>query len=133
MDYFLITIVGLAVLLALFVFVASRRKGFFSADQEMFRSHWKALQHHIADHPSQAILDADKLLDLALKKRGYVGSVGDKLKSAKVMFSDLDGIWSAHKLRNKVAHEVGFEPSEKQADAALSQFKQGLVDLGVSL
>jgi len=79
-----------------------------------------------------SINEADKLLDHAMKQLGYpaAGTMGDRLKVAGKQFSNLDAVWRAHKLRNALAHEVGFDLVPSQAREALADFEQGLRDLG---
>ena len=78
-----------------------------------------------------AILNADKLLDAALKELGYRGqTMGDRMKSAKVAFSNNNSLWSAHKLRNRIAHETDVKIGYTATRRALASFKQGLKDLG---
>jgi len=57
----------------------------------------------------RAILEADVILDELLETIGYDGmSVGEKLKSVeKSDFNTVDMAWSAHKVRNRIAHEGG--------------------------
>ena len=79
----------------------------------------------------QVIIDSDKLLDEALKQSRYNGkTVAERMVSANRAFSDADGIWRAHKLRNKVVHENGVKLRQKNIDAALSKYRQALKDLG---
>lgn len=108
-------------------------KGGFS-EKEVFyiRSHWVRIIDMFSGNPKVSILDADKLLDYALSKRGYKGSLGEKLKHSKGLFSNLDGVWRAHKLRNRVAHELG-DIDRGEAKSALAQFKKALNDLGAGL
>jgi hypothetical protein len=78
-----------------------------------------------------AIVDADKLLDEALKKRHFRGkTMGERLVSAQRMISDNDAVWYAHKLRNRLVHEPNVRLKKKEAQAALAGFRQGLKDLG---
>jgi hypothetical protein len=41
-----------------------------------------------------------------LKDYGYSGNVGDQLKAKPRMIHNLNTIWSLHKLRNKLAHDM---------------------------
>lgn len=81
-----------------------------------------------------AINEADKLLDHAMRQQGIAGdTMGDRLKSARSRFSDRDvynDVWRAHKLRNALAHEVGFDLVPSQAHEALRDFERGLRTLG---
>lgn len=120
-------------LLVFFVFWRRRKGRTFSSEElNYIRSHWIRIIDAFEDHPKQAILDADKLLDYALGRKGFQGSLGEKLKKAGPRFSDLNSVWSAHKLRNKVAHELS-EIRYKDAKLALGNFKRALNDLGAKL
>lgn len=119
--------------LAFFVYVkTSKRKGFSSQELQYIRSHWIRIIDSFGSNVNSAVLDADKLLDYALSKKGFVGSVGEKMKKAGPRFSNLNGIWGAHKLRNRVAHELS-DIDRGEAKRALEQFKKALNDLGAKL
>lgn len=78
-----------------------------------------------------AVIDADKLLDDALKKRHFRGkTMGERLVSAQRSLSDNDAVWYAHKLRNRLVHEPDIKLKKKEAQTALTGFRQGLKDLG---
>jgi hypothetical protein len=83
----------------------------------------------------QAVLEADKLLDQALRQSGLPGAtMGDRLKAARPRFAAdraaYDRLWRAHKLRNALAHEVGFDLVPSQAREALRDFESALRTLG---
>jgi hypothetical protein len=81
-----------------------------------------------------AMLDADKLFDQAMKQSGIPGeTMGDRLKNARQSFdrNTYDNVWRAHKLRNTMAHEIGFDLVPSQVREALSDFERGLRELGV--
>ena len=81
-----------------------------------------------------AISEADKLFDGVLRAQGLPGdTMADRLKAAKPRFSSYsvyDGVWRAHKVRNSLAHDVGFDLVPLQAREALADFERGLRDLG---
>ena len=78
-----------------------------------------------------AVIDADKLLDDALKRRNFKGkTMGERLVSAQRSMSDNDGVWYAHKLRNRLVHDPDVKLKKREAQNALAGFKQGLKDLG---
>lgn len=133
---FVAIVIGLLFLtfvLALYVFFKqANRKGFEMKELQYIRSHWVRIIDMFSNNPKESILDADKLLDYALDRSGYKGSVGEKLKISGARFSDIDGLWRAHKLRNQVAHELG-NINIGDAKKALSQFKRALNDLGAGL
>ena len=78
-----------------------------------------------------AVIDADKLMDEALKKRNYRGkTMGERLVAAQHEINDNDGVWYAHKLRNRLVHEPTLRLRKNEAKNALAGFRQGLKDLG---
>ncbi|HEX3568281.1 MAG TPA: hypothetical protein VHT70_01225 [Candidatus Saccharimonadales bacterium] len=100
---------------------------------EHFQKKWKELQANLRDKATWpvAIMNADKLLDEALKKKRVGGSsTGERLVAAQRMFTDNDGVWSAHKLRNKVEQESDAKLKEAEVKDALVDFRQALKDLG---
>ncbi|KKU79110.1 MAG: hypothetical protein UY05_C0038G0002 [Candidatus Peregrinibacteria bacterium GW2011_GWA2_47_7] len=116
-------IFGLIVL----VLIERRRRRFSLSDQEFFAETWQKIE---LMEPRYAVLEADKLLDRALGKLGFAGSLGDKLKKAEALLSDRNGVWYAHKMRNRLAHELEFHATDHEARRALSCFLQALKDLG---
>jgi hypothetical protein len=79
----------------------------------------------------QAVSEADKLLDYVMKNQGYPGeTMADRLRSAQSKLSDRNAVWSAHKLRNALAHEVGFDLVASQVKEAVAAYERGLKDLG---
>lgn len=110
----------------------SRRKRLSGEQLQYIQSHWIRIIDAFQSHPNQSVMDADKLLDYALKCYGYEGPLGEKLKRVKGLFGDLNGVWSAHKLRNTLAHEL-VNVSGEFSRKALSQFKRALNDLGANL
>ncbi|MDA1061107.1 MAG: hypothetical protein O3B47_04935 [bacterium] len=128
---FVLIFFALTFVLMLWVFIKTRTsKKFSSGDQKYIKSHWSRIVN--GDDLKHSVMDADKLLDYALKAKGFEGSLGEKLKLAGPRFSDLNGIWSAHKLRNRIAHEMG-DISKGDGERALKSFRRALHDLGAKL
>lgn len=129
----ILVFIGIAILLAFFVMIKSSRRGLNDTQQKYVKKHWNQISEESKMNPNLSIIEADKLLGYILKARGVEGSVGEQLKSAPSMFSDLNSVWSAHKLRNKLAHEIGMKITVNQAKSNLSIFKKALKDLGANL
>lgn len=130
---FIIGFLAITFFLVTFVFFKhSRRKHFSQAELNYMHSHWVRIIDSFHSSHKNAILDADKLLDYALSKLGFEGSLGEKLKRAGSRFSNINSVWNAHKLRNRIAHDLSDIPKD-EAKAALGQFKRALNDLGVNL
>lgn len=106
-------------------------------DPEFIKSHWSEIQQMMTIGPTgmkNALMEADKLLDHVMIARGFKGeTMGDRLKSGGSNFSDLNAIWSAHKLRNHIAHEVAIDIVPNQIKDAVDKLGRGIKDLGVSL
>ncbi|MGE5299296.1 MAG: hypothetical protein ACM3KF_04630 [Acidobacteriota bacterium] len=78
-----------------------------------------------------AIMNADKLLDQALRERRFRGqTMGERMKSAQKTWKNANHVWGAHKIRNQLAHEVNANVTYDITLRSLSAFKQGLKDLG---
>lgn len=121
----------LAVLL-LSAWVVKRRRP-SKLNQEQFTAKWQELQSLCADKKAWplAIIDADKLVDDALKKCHYKGkTMGERLVSAQHDLSSNDTVWFGHKLRNKLVHEDYKLANKDDVKNALLGFLQALRDLG---
>lgn len=104
-------------------------------DQDKYRSKWLTIERSLAkDQPASyhlSVLNADKLLDQALKERGFKGqTMGERLKVATPKLTNRNAVWAAHKLRNQIAHEPDVQVSYDTARRALASFKQALKDVG---
>lgn len=99
-----------------------------------FQGKWKEIKDLLSNKETwgEAILDADQLLDRALKRLRFKGgSMGERLVNAQKQFSDHDAVWSAHKLAKKIASDTE-DVTLKEADVkkALLGFGQALKDIG---
>ncbi len=102
-------------------------------NKQYFHAHWSQLLERVKTPEGMilAVIDADKLLDEALKKRRYKGkTMGERLVAAQRSLTNNDGVWFAHKLRNRLVHEPGAKLNKKDVQRALEGFKQALKDLG---
>lgn len=98
-----------------------------------FEKRWKELQTLCGSQNTWplAVINADKLLDEALKKRRMKGkAMGERLVAAQHILSDNDGVWYGHKLRNRIVHEDSVKLKEKDVKQALLGFRRALKDLG---
>ena len=119
----------------LFALMGFNRKGPKHMDVEHYRSKWLAIEQQLKRDEvstySLCVLNADKLLDQALKDKGMKGdTMGERMKSAKNIFSKRNNVWSAHKLRNKIAHEPDVRVTYDAARYALADMKRALKDVG---
>lgn len=82
----------------------------------------------------QALITADKSLDNALKDIVAGESMGERLKNAVNIFDkdDYNKIWEAHKIRNNLVHESGYEPPYFVITQSVESLKKGLETLGIN-
>lgn len=111
------------------------RKGAKKLDVGHFRTKCLEIEHKLKkDEISSyhlSVLDADKLVDSALRARGAKGqTMAERMKNSASLFSDRNGIWTAHKLRNRIAHESDVNVTYDEARYALLAFRKALKDLG---
>lgn len=119
----------------LLAFITMGKGGKQHLDVEKYRVRWLTIEQAVKPDETAthqlSILQADKLLDLALKERGFAGNtMGERMKSAQKAWSDANHVWTAHKLRNQIAHETAFQLNYDMTKRALSAFRQALKDLG---
>ncbi len=137
MDASLLFLLIAILIVAVFVFIAvnlSSKKS-YTFDVEKYQVAWLKIENSLSrDNKASyaaAVIEADKLLDKAMNEMGVLGkTMGERLKKVGSRFSELNSVWYAHKLRNQIAHEHGFEISYNQAVHALATFKKALKDLG---
>ncbi len=81
----------------------------------------------------QALLSADKTLDNVLRDKVFGENMGERLKNAKDLFTkeDYDRIWAAHKMRNALVHESGYEPIQSMLITGIEVFRKAVNTLGV--
>ncbi len=137
MDGLLIALVVAALLIGglLIIFIQLTSRGHKQLDREMYQKVWRVIQRGAkagnSDSLQMAIVKADKLLDKAMRDCGVAGAtMGDRLKSRKGDWTDENGLWAAHKLRNQIAHETKVKLTAQSFRRAMTSFEQALKDLG---
>lgn len=119
----------------LFAVISLTRRGPKNLDVSKYRSRWLTIEQQLKRTETttyqMSVLQADTLLDQALKERGIQGTtMADRMKQMQQKWSNANNVWSAHKLRNQIAHESDFVVSYENASRALAAFKQALKDVG---
>lgn len=101
------------------------------------QSRWEEIMRHMgSDKEAEwkfAIIEADKLVNDSLMTAGYLGdTMGERLMSIqKEQLVSIDGLWEAHKIRNKIAHEVNYFLRYAEARRAIQLFESVLQELGI--
>jgi hypothetical protein len=131
----LILIIVAAVVILVLISLSSKStiqgKGIDSAH---FKNEWNDCVEQFQDEKTRglSLINADKLLDEALKCLGHNGdTMAERLVSAKKVLKNKDEVWSAHKIRNRLVHEPNYHPTEKIVKRSLNGYYRAFKDLGV--
>lgn len=117
-----------------FPFRDKRRQADMAARKAKLQTHWRQVEQLMADGQwRDAIMKADIVLGEALAMAGFRGqNVGERLKGAIVLGRPvLDRAWQAHKVRNRLAHELDYQPSPAETKMAIDNFRSVISQLGV--
>lgn len=101
-----------------------------------FQTKWAEAQTNCKDKATWplAVINADKLLDEALKRRRFKGkTMGERMVSAQRELTNNDGAWFAHKLRNRLVHEADVKLVEADVKKAMVGIRQAIRDLGANI
>jgi hypothetical protein len=102
---------------------------------QFFRERWQEILKRVESETPEAmriaIIEADALVDTALKDAGIKGEhMADRL--AVLDFEEvksLEQVWSSHRLRNDIAHTPGFTVSREDAISALKGYEAFLREI----
>lgn len=130
--FLFISVVIIGIVLIVIINLTKKPSGHL--DKEHYQQQWLSIEQSAGnDNGSMqfAIVQADKLLDKALIERGFAGqTMGERMKSAQKTMTNPNATWSAHKIRNRIAHEDLMTVSRKQTLLSLQALKRALRDLG---
>jgi len=124
---------GLLLLVLIIIVGIFLRKKPSKLNKGYYSKRWQETQALCANQNTWplAVINADKLLDEALKKRKYKGkTMGERLVSAQHEIRNNDHVWFGHKLRNKLVHEDFTKLKKKDVLEAMVGFREALKDLG---
>jgi hypothetical protein len=82
-----------------------------------------------SDNPADwklAIIEADTMLDAMVANIGYKGgNLGERLKMIEPSdFLTLNDAWEAHKVRNAIAHEGGYELNKRETQRVIGLYEK---------
>lgn len=136
LPYVVIGAVGFVFLVIAAVWIRrAMRRWRFGSERSNVANHWRAVEDLASRGDVMslrlAIIQADAVLDLALKAKAFPGTTtGERLKFASRKYHNLQQTFWARSLRNTLVHEAGSELKIAQAEKALAEFKRALVTLG---
>ena len=80
-----------------------------------------------------AVIEADKFFDDILKRFSYLGKdMGERLKKIdSSQMANINDIWSAHKIRNSIVHDVDYKLTGSETEKAIRAYRKALEELEV--
>ncbi len=105
--------------------------------QDEVKPQWEGIMQLVAStHPSDwnmALLRADALLEDVLMHLGYEGAtLAERLKIVDpTKLPSMERIWSAHRVRNMIAHDPVQEHTRETITHAIASYEQALKELGM--
>lgn len=133
MNFNTIVTLAFGAIIALIIIIVVIKRWPRKLKTDKFQGEWKDLQQFCRDKATwpEAIVEADRLLDKALKKRKFKGkSMGERIVSAQRKLSNNDQLWFAHNLAKKIIADPAIKLKETDVKTALVGFRQALRDLG---
>ncbi len=131
---------ALAVLVVLWLIVSKVRNfvaslHFERSDRAALRQRWAEIEQMSRGggemNRKMAVLEADKLLDQALKALAMAGTtLGERLRFAQYKYPELRDVWWAHRVRNQLVHEASYHLDAGLAAKAVRAYKRALLRLG---
>jgi hypothetical protein len=112
------------------------KKSISSSVMGIVEKEWKQINTDLKSKSpavlKNALIKADKSLDNLLKELVHGNTMGERMIAGKNRFSSdvYSRIWSAHKVRNAMVHESGYEPTYYILEEAIENLRRGVKQLG---
>lgn len=93
-----------------------------------------ALLDHIATRVQsmpkhEQIIEYDKILDRILRELGYSGTFAQKLQQYQKKNNIPQEVWNAHRERNNLVHEVGYQLPHKEIDRHVVALEKAVTNI----
>ncbi|MFZ5365268.1 MAG: hypothetical protein ACOZBH_03715 [Patescibacteria group bacterium] len=133
LDVIILLVISFIVIMAILIF---KKRPPEEVDVEKIKKKWNEIEDLISkDNETMwrvAVIEADKLLDFALKGMIMPGeNMGQRLKYASGKYPKIQQVWWAHKLRNNLVHEHDIKLRKGEAAKAVKAFERALKVLNV--
>ncbi len=136
LGYVAIGAVGFVLAVVMLVWIRRiLRRWRFGEERENVAKHWTEVEALMKRGDAMsyrlALIQADAVLDLALKVKAFPGTTtGERLKFASRKYRDLKKAFWARSVRNRIVHEAGSELKIAEAKSAIGELRRALVILG---
>lgn len=110
---------------------------FSKLDEKRILRAWQKVKARLAKQQEAelrlAVVEADLILDEVLKISGYQGeTMGDRLKGlTPANLSNIERVWRAHKIRNRIVHEPDFAVTAMEAEEMVDIYHKALQEFGL--
>lgn len=100
-------------------------------DNQQWQSVLSKLENEGESSYKLAVIEADKIFDDLLKRMGYQGDdMGERLKQVSSdQLAHISQVWQAHKIRNRLVHELDFQLKKHEAKQIIEIYQKALNDL----
>ncbi|MFA5173470.1 MAG: hypothetical protein WC435_03690 [Candidatus Paceibacterota bacterium] len=80
-----------------------------------------------------AVIECDRILDEVLKAAGYKGeTMAERLEQVtSAQLANVEKIWKAHKIRNRIVHEESFSLSLEEVEGIVREYKKAFQEFGL--
>ena len=135
MDIIFIVIISIViVILAVALFLISRAKpeGWRGMIMKKLENIDLLVQGGRENDIRTALIQMDAVLDAVLQQRRARGAtLGERLKNGREYFdrSTYNAVWEAHKLRNRIVHEIDYRPPVAHVKQNYMELKMGVKQL----
>lgn len=130
-TFFLASIIIL-LLLALWAITKSNPKGWREMIVKKLTNIDLMVQEGRENDIRTALIQIDAVLDAVLQQKRISGNtLGERLKNARNQFdrSTYNAVWEAHKLRNRIVHEIDYRPPVAHVKQNYMELKYGIKQL----
>jgi len=110
---------------------------FSRLDEKRVLRAWQKVKARLATQQEAerrlAVVEADLILDEVIKISGYQGeTMGDRLKQlTPANLSNIERVWRAHKIRNRIVHEPDFAITSMEAEEMVDIYHKALQEFGL--
>lgn len=110
-------------------------KKIYTLEDAALRAQWEEVTRKVrsgsGDALKLAVVEADKVVDDALKQLGFEGDhMADRLEDlSEGEVHTLPRVWRAHRLRNNLVHTPGFQVSPSEAKGAIADYEAFLKEI----
>lgn len=133
--FFVAGIIGFFILLFVTVWARRAVRRWRFGNRNEIAKYWQAVDDLMkrgdATSYRLALIQADAVLDLALKSKAFPGTTtGERLKFASRKYRNLRRAFWARSLRNKLVHEAGLDVKTSEIRSAVAELRRALVTMG---